>query len=176
MYKQISYINNDGETVYNRNIHFKGRFHDDERGYTFYAHGKMIMSRDIDYPSGMTPLEIGYASMLARQLLPNTNVIGKATKKGKKALTKKEIASVLGLTYPDRFLKKMNELDVITKITRHLGEGKKETQYVMNPLYFLKGRTISDELYWLFNESLDEHFSQWIRDTYARRRDEGGDV
>ncbi|WP_075620381.1 hypothetical protein [Paenisporosarcina indica] len=151
MYKVISHINNAGETVSQHTIQFNGRLQDDER----YAQDKMIISRDIDFPHGMTPIELGYASMLARHLLPLTNVIGKTTKNGKKALTKKEIGFVLGLAYPESFLRKMNELDVITKITRYLGEGKKETQYVMNPLYFLKGRTMTDELYRLFNESMD---------------------
>ncbi|PUB18242.1 hypothetical protein [Paenisporosarcina sp. OV554] len=152
MYKVVSYINNDGETVYEHNIQCKGRVQDDER----YQEGNMIISWDIDFPYGMTPIELGYASILARHLLALTNVIGRTTKKGEKALTKKEIGFVLGLTNPDRFLKKMIELDAIAKITRYMGEGKKEIQYVMNPMYFLKGRTITDELYWLFNESMDE--------------------
>ena len=155
MYKVVSYINKDGETVYQHNIQFKGRVQDDER----YAESEEIISRDIDFPYGMTAIELGYSSILARRLLPLTNVIGRTTKKGEKALTKKEIGFVLGLINPDRFLKKMIELDVIAKITRYMGEGKKETQYVMNPLYFLKGRTITDELYWLFNESMDEEDS-----------------
>lgn len=166
MIKQVRYIDNNGVVVRTDNMEFKGRFRDD-KGYTLYAHGKTIHGRDFPFPPELTPLEVGYLALLSRHLLVDTNIIGKPKKKGFKKYSQEEIGAVLGLEYPYRFLKRMRELRMIVKI----GRGKKE-YYIMNPLFFLKGKTISDELYWLFEESMDEHLSQWIKDTYTRRRDE----
>lgn len=160
LYKQIRYINDDGETVYKQDVRFKGRFHDN-KGYTLYAHGKTVHGRDIPFPDDLTPLEIGYLTILSRHLLVDSNIIGKKTKRGTKPYTINEIGDLLGIRSIYRFMKRMIDMKMIAKDGKH---------YIINPLYFLKGKTISDELYWLFNESIDHHLSQWIRDMYIKRK------
>jgi hypothetical protein len=168
MHKEESYYNENGEKVFSRTTRFTGRFHED-KGYSFYAHGKSVCSRVMDYPSSLSKSDLGNLLLLSHHLLPHSNVIGYRGNKGKKAMGVEQIGEVIGLQgrQAQRFLKKMMDSDVIAK---------RGMEYVMNPLYFLNGKTIEDELYWLFQAQLDTHLSAWVRDTYRKRRDKERDV
>lgn len=162
MHKKESFFNDDGEEVFSRTIHYKGRF--SEKGYSLYAHGKTISRRiGYDFPVGMTKVEIANMDLLAAHLMPTSNIIGY---KAKRPMTLKEIGKVIGAEERQayRFIKRMMGMEIVAKV---------DDTYIINPLYFFNGKTITDELYWLFCGSVDKHLSPWVRDMYVKRRDKG---
>lgn len=165
MHKEEAFYNSNGEKVFSRTTRFTGRFHE-EKGYSLYAHGKSICSRTIDFPPGMNKTDIANMVLLSKHLLPETNVLGYRNSKGKQPMALDRIAVTIqtGERQTQRFIKKMMDLGLMKR------NGQ---EYVVNPLYFLNGKMISDSLYWLFQEELDLHLTAWVRDTY-RKRKEGG--
>ncbi len=165
MYKKESFFNSEGEEVYSKTTQFKGRFRDD--GYMMYAHGQTISRRtSLKLPEGMTKIDMANLDLLSVHLLPNTNVIGYRTKKGNTPMTIEQMGEVIGVQQRQayRFIKRMIDMRMMAK------DGE---QHVINPLYFLNGRIITDRLYWLFDEPLNEHLTDWVKKTY-RERERGG--
>jgi hypothetical protein len=121
----------------------------------------------------MNKADIGNMVLLSKKLLPIVNVVGYRGNKRNKAMTIKQMGTVIGLQERQayRFIKKMIGLRMIAKYDAPISGGH-EVQYVINPVYFLNGKTISDDLYWLFNDHLKEELPKWVQDEYMKRRDE----
>lgn len=161
MYKKESFYNADGEEVYSKTTQFKGRFRDE--GYMMYAHGQTISRRtSLKFPGAMTKIDIANLDLLAAHLLPITNVIGYRTKKGNQPMSVEQMGKVIGVQQRQayRFIKRMIDMRMIAK------DGE---QHVINPLYFLNGRIITDRLYWLFEDSLKDHLNEWVQKAYRER-------
>lgn len=162
LYKKVSIYNTDGEEVHAHTSEFKGRFR--ENGYLMYAHGQTISRRtNLKFPESMTKIDMANMDLLSAHLLPNLNVIGYRTKKGNEPMTAKQIGKVIGIEERQtrRFIKKMIEVRMMAK------DGE---QYVVNPLYFLNGKVITDYMYWLFEDHLNEYMTEWVRKTYRERK------
>lgn len=172
MYKQISYINNDGESVHSYAVSFTGRFHD-SNGYSLYAYGKTINTRTtVRFPKEMNKSDVANMLFLAVHLQMKTNVLVYRTKKGNVPMKVKQISDVIGTQdrQTQRFLSKMIGLGMMKKVTINATDIK-VVRYLINPLFFLNGKAISDELYWLFNEELNKVLPKWVQDEYTKRRD-----
>ena len=170
MYKEEAYYTSDGEKVRSSTTHFTGRFHED-KGYSLYAYGNTISSRiSVDFPSGMSKTDIANMMLLSKRLLPNVNVVGYRASKGHKPMNIVQMGNAIGLKERQayRFIKKMIGLGMMVRAMTPILGGY-EVQYIMNPLFFLNGKTISDPLYLLFQPQLDEHLPKWVRDTYKKR-------
>lgn len=170
MYKEEAYYTNDGERVISKTSHFTGRFHE-ERGYSLYAYGNTISSRiSVSYPSGMSKTDIANMMILSKKLLPNVNVVGYKGNKGYKPMNIVQMGEVVGLKERQayRFIKKMVSVGMMVRSATPILGGH-EIQYIVNPLFFLNGKFISDFLYGLFKEQLDETLPQWVRERYRKR-------
>lgn len=174
MYKEIAYYNDDGEKIWNHTSSFKGRFNDD-RGYSLYAHGKTINSRKtVDFPSEMNKLQIANMMLLSKHLKADTNVLVYRTNKGDAPMTIKHIGNVIGTQDKQtrRFIGKMIQLQLMSRhvaMTMERNKIHKEIQYIINPMYFMNGKTISIHLYEIFRGSMDKHLPTWVVDKYQKR-------
>lgn len=174
MYKEEAFYNHNGERVSSKVTQFTGRFHDD-KGYSLYAYGNTISGRkSVKFPSEMSKVDIANIALLSKHLALNTNDLVYKSKDKYIPMSRKQIGKVIGIgdRQTDRFLNKMSRLQMIVKADVPIMGGTEE-RYIMNPLYFLNGKHISDYLYWTFQEQLDQHLSLWIREEY-RKRKEGG--
>lgn len=170
MYKEEAYYTNDGERVISRTSHFTGRFNDD-KGYSLYAYGNTISSRiSVSFPESMSKTDIANMMLLSKKLLPNINVVGYKGSKGMKPMNIVQMGEVIGLKERQayRFIKKMVSVGMMARSVTPILGGH-EIQYIVNPLFFLNGKTISDHLYGLFKEHLNEHLPQWVQEKYRTR-------
>lgn len=174
MYKEIAYYNDDGEKIWNRTTSFKGRFND-ERGYSLYAHGKTINSRKtVEFPSEMNKLQMANMLLLSKHLKADTNVLVYRTNKGDAPMTIKHIGNIIGTQDKQtrRFITKMIQLQLMSRqvaMTMERNKIHKEIQYIINPMYFMNGKTISIHLYEIFRGSMDKHLPPWVKDKYQKR-------
>lgn len=174
MYKEEAVYNNDGEKVYSRSIQFTGRFHDN-RGYSLYANGKSINFRLQEYPPSLNKNDLANLVLLAHHLQLDTNALTYRTNKGKKPMDIERMGKVIGIgeRQARRFIKKTMNMGIIKRVAVTTLGGVKTVQYVMNPVYFLNGKHISDYLYWTFQEQLDKVLPVWAKEQYLSRK-EGG--
>lgn len=174
MYRELAYYNNDGEKIWGKTIQFKGRFNED-RGYSLYAHGKTINSRKtVDFPSDMNKLQIANMMLLSKHLQVDTNVLVYRTNKGDAPMTVKHISSIIGTQdrQTRRFIGKMIQLQLMSRqVVKTMERNKihKAIHYVINPMYFMNGKTISPNLYEIFRGSMDKHLPSWVVDKYQKR-------
>lgn len=174
MHKEIAYYNDDGEKIWNRTTTFRGRFNDD-RGYSLYAHGKTINSRKtVEFPSTMNKLQIANMMLLSKHLQLDTNVLVYRTNKGYIPMTVKQIGDIISTQdrQTRRYINKMIQLQLMSRqIVKTMVRNKvhKEIHYIINPLYFMNGKTISDNLYEVFRGSMDKHLPPWVVDKYTNR-------
>ena len=70
----------------------------------------------------------------------------------------------IGESQAKRFIKRMTDTGMMMR---------KAKRHYLNPIYFLNGKHVSDELYWLFHVQLNDVLPKWVQDSYAQRRDDG---
>ena len=172
MYQERILYNSDGEKVKTDTTYFTGRFNDD-KGYALYAYGNTISSRiGVDFPPGMNKNDIANMVLLSRKLIPNTNMLGYRGHKRNKPMNTVQIGEVIGLQERQayRFMKKMVSVGMIKRINAPIMGGH-ELQYIVNPLYFMNGKFINDELFTTFNDELTIHLPKWVQDKFKLNRD-----
>lgn len=166
MIKKLSLYTRDGEELFSRVTEFKGRFH--EGGYSVYAHGNTINGRkSASFPKGISKLDLANMLLLSRHLQLNSNVLVYRTSKGYQPMDLARMGRIVGVQERQayRFYKRMEAAGMMVKT-------KRPTQYVINPVYFLNGKTITDELYWIFNDQLKEQLPKWVQDEYKKRKEQ----
>lgn len=178
MYKREQFINGDGEVYGEREQRIFSRWHS-ERGYKLYHNRKSINGiSDISFPVEMTPKEIGYSAMLSRYLVGESNLLGyRGAKNVWKAMSPEMMFKKLGVKKSAgyTFMKKMNRLGMIAKVTVEL-EGTKQVHYYMNPLYFHNGKHVPLNLYLIFQDQIDRYIPKWAQERYAEmQRDDADD-
>lgn len=92
------------------------------------------------------------------------------------------IAAYLGIAYASasRFVTRMIRAGVMAKGTIKVG-GEKNVAYYFNPLYYIRGKWLTYELYTLFQNQLDPVLPTWVKRRFAEAHrdpedDEGIDV
>ena len=175
MYKEEAVYNSDGEKVRSKITQFTGRFHE-EKGYSLYAYGNTISGRkSVHFPKDMSKSEIANLALLSRHLSFGTNALVYKSKDKYIPMGRKQIGTVitLGERQNARFLKRMEALGIIKKVDAPIMGGTEE-RYIMNPLYYLNGKHISDYLYWTFQEHFERTLPAWVNEEYRKRK--GGGV
>lgn len=160
-----------GEVVSDRRKFVSAAF-DDERGYLFWARKSFAKSfAEVDFPEQMTSLEIGQMTRMAKKIWSNTNMLGYRGNGGVKPYDTDMIAEVLQISPRQayRFVAKMQRLGVLARVTVDT-EGRRETQYYVNPMYFFSSNRIPLNLYLLFRKQLDAVLPGWVIRRFSEQK------
>ena len=146
---------------------------DGERGYLFFLNrNKVISFEGFDLPSDLSNLEAGMMYRLAKRTHHTSNLISYRSNGQTKPATIKSICKYLGL--PERrgrlFLNKMIKLRIIGRINVKIGT-ETTIQYYINPIYFMNGKWLSANLYFLFQKDLDDFLPQYAKDFFQNLGD-----
>ncbi|KAA0941641.1 hypothetical protein FQ087_21040 [Sporosarcina sp. ANT_H38] len=136
MIKKESIYNNDSDS---RTTRFAGRL-DNSRGYATYYNGKTIMSSvDVVYPKDATDADLGRMMKLSKYLQPKANYLGYKGNKDINSMDAVKIGEAIGVgeSQAKRFIKRMTDTGMMMR-------GAK--RYYINPIYFLNGKYMNDEL------------------------------
>lgn len=142
---------------------------DDENGYLFWAkEGGAKSFYNVKYPREMTVKEIGYMSMLSKEMWGNTNMLGYRGHGGIIPYEEEEIGGLIGLksSQTKSFIRKMMKLGMMAKVVI-LTEGEKHIQFYISPVYFFSSKRVSLNLYLIFREQLDSVIPEWAKARFA---------
>lgn len=142
---------------------------DDEKGYLFWVRKSFAKTFvDVDFPKAMTTLEIGQMTILAKKIWSNTNMLGYRGNGGVRPYDIDKIADILGISSRQayRFINKMTRLGVMAKVSVNV-EGRRETHFYINPLYFFSSNRVPLNLYLVFRHQLDKVLPQWVIRRFA---------
>lgn len=172
-FKREQHISDDGEIKSSRTIAMRDKF-DIERGYFLYSNGQTINGKSgVFFPNELNKMDIANLAILSRCLVKNVNMIGyRGNKNIVRPMKVKDMSLSLEMSerHTYRFLKKMMDLGMMAKVVVEQ-EQKQDVQYYMNPIYFLNGRNLNDNLYWLFNKYLDQHLPDWVINEFRSRKE-----
>lgn len=159
-----------GEIVAQKQLGIGKRF-DPEKGYLFRNQaGGFSQFYDIPFPEGMTDIEIGKMTRLAKKMWGSTNMLGYRGNGGIKPYSISGIAKVIGLekrqTY--NFINKMIKLGIIAKVKIET-KGETDFQYYVNPLYYNSSNRIPLNLYLLFRVQLNEYIPLWAKKLFVEQ-------
>src|SRR5690606_18625310 len=135
------------------------------KGYFLYYNGHTINGMSgVQFPPVMNKNDIANLAILSRNLIVHANFIGYRSDDVIKPMKPEQMGELIGTekrqTY--RFLKKMIDNGLMAKVTFETA-GRKDTHYLINPLYFMNGRNLNDMLYWAFQKQLDCHIPEWSK-------------
>ena len=159
-----------GEVVSHKQQGIGKRF-DPEKGYLFRNQaGGFSQFYDVPFPSGMTDMEIGRMTRLAKKMWGSTNMLGYRGNGGVKPYDVDAIAKVIGLKQRQayNFMSKMINLGVVAKV-RIESKGQIDYQYYVNPLYYNSSNRIPLNLYLLFRTQLDPYVPSWAKKLYIEQ-------
>lgn len=135
-----------------------------EEGYRVPSHKKgSRMFDNIYFPAEMGYSDIGRLTVLAKMMIPYSNMLGYRARGGIVAYGEKCIMEKLGLSEKRgrQFLAKMIRLGIMQRVTRVV-DSEQVVEYYINPAYFFAGKRISINLYLLFREHLDGILPKWV--------------
>ncbi|MDD5037207.1 MAG: hypothetical protein PHE55_20970 [Methylococcaceae bacterium] len=140
-----------------------------DEGYRFPAHKLGArMFADVDFPKGMSDLEIGKMARLARyHMIAATNMLGYRQSGRIESYTSPEIAELVGYTDRQgrRFMARMLQLRVMR---RWQSDG--QSQYYINPAYFIaNGKRLTLDLFMHFQDELQPLLPPEIMQEFLRQ-------
>jgi hypothetical protein len=157
-----------GEVHSTKVQYISAAFHE-EKGYLFWARKGFAKSfQDVPYPREMTFEEIGRVAVLAKHIWSNTNMLGYRGNGGVKSYNVEQIGGLIGLKRRQayNFVNKMLRLGILAKVNIKM-EGKTETQYYINPIYFFASNHIPLNLYLIFRRQLDAVLPDWVKQQFV---------
>lgn len=163
-------IDDNGTICHTKVQYISAAFHE-EKGYLFWARKSFAKSfQEVPYPKEMTDAEIGRLAKLAKRMWSNTNMLGYRGHGGVKPYDIAKIGREIGLgpRQAYRFVNKMIRLGVMARIQVKV-EGKLETQYYINPIYFFSSNRIPLNLYLIFRRQLDQVLPDWVKARYREQ-------
>lgn len=166
---QTQYIDEETGTIKKERTRRVPAAFDKEKGYLFWAKkGGCREFFDVPYPKEMSMKERGQMSTLAKHLWSTTNMLGYRGNGGVRAYDEGDIGKIVELKpYQARiFIRKMIRLGLMARVLVTV-EGKKYTQFYVNPIYFSTSYRISLNLYLIFKEQLDRVVPDWVKKRYA---------
>jgi len=170
MKKTTTYIDDSGDIVSQKSQYIGNRF-DPEKGYLFRNQaGSFSSFFDIPFPEGMTDIEIGRMTRLAKKMWGKTNMLGYRGNGGVKPYDIEGIGKVVGLgkSQAYSFISKMIKLGVVAKVKIE-SKGQTDYQYYVNPLYYNSTNRIPLNLYLLFRKQLDPYIPSWARQRFIEQ-------
>lgn len=168
MIKQTNTIDETTGEILKREIRFISAAFDEEKGYLFWVRKSFAKSfQEIDFPKEMNYAERGRMVTLAKRIWSNTNMLGYRGHGGVRPYDTDKIGELIGLKprQAKRFMDKMISLGIIAKVDVRV-EGKRETHYYVNPLYFFSSNRLPLNLYLIFRKQLDPHLPSWVKQRY----------
>jgi hypothetical protein len=165
MRKETMYIDDQTGEIVGQKSRYVGNRFDPEKGYLFRNQaGGFSQFYDVSFPPGMTDMEIGRMTRLAKKMYGKTNLIGYRGNGGIRPYDIDGMARIIGLerrqTY--NFIKKMINLGVMAKVKVE-SRGRVDYQFYINPLYYNSSNRIPLNLYLLFRQQLDPYIPIWAR-------------
>ena len=141
-----------------------------EEGYKVPGHkaGAKIFE-GVAFPESMTHAEIGKMTILAKNMIPISNMLGYRSKGCILSYTEAHITAMVGLS-PKRgrqFIQKMIDLGVMQRVIRQYDD-QEYIEFYINPAYFFAGKRISLNLYLLFREHLDPLLPSWVKQEFVK--------
>ena len=170
MIKQTRLIDEKTGEIQNTKMQYISTAFNEEKGYLFWARKSFAKSfQDVKYPKGMKYDEIGKMAVLAKHIWANTNMLGYRGNGGIKPYDIKGIGKLieLGPRQSYRFINSMIDLGMIARVKTDI-EGREETQFYINPIYFFSSNRIPLNLYLIFRKQLDEVLPGWVKAEYAK--------
>lgn len=148
--------------------HIAAAFHE-EKGYLFWARKSFTKSfLDVPFPKELTHAEIGKLTILAKKIWANTNMLGYRGNGSIKPYSMEQIRKIIDLKpyQTGVFIRKMIYLGILARVYVEV-EGKKETQFYINPIYFFSSNRIPLNLYLIFRKQLDKVLPEWVKEEYT---------
>ena len=169
MIKETRVVNEKTGEVHSTKIqHIAAAFHED-RGYLFWARKSFAKSfSDVDFPAKMTMKERGQMATLAKHMWSGANMLGYRGNGGTRPYSVEQIGEIVRLKpYQGRvFVRKMIRLGVMARVEIKV-EGRQETQFYLNPVYFFSSNRIPLNLYLIFRWQLDAVLPDWVKQEFA---------
>lgn len=132
-----------------------------EEGYSFWltAYAVRMFPNGFELPKDLDAMTCGYLYRCAMMLQPKTNILVKHYRNYDRPMNTRLLADELGIGIRQcqRFLKIAKDKRIIKEYDHKL---------YMNPLFFIRSRKLTWELYTLFQEDLDAFLPQWVIDRF----------
>lgn len=162
MIKKQQIIDGNGEVVSEGAKQFK--IWDDNKGYLFQAKDNFVKSFAEIKLSDFVKNKVDYANLhiLAENIFRDTNMIAVKTRNIARPADIAEIGTLIGLcerrTRP--FIDKMMQMGIIAKTVINTEE-RIETQFYLNPLFFMSNKYLSPFLFMMFRKQLKPYLKEW---------------
>ena len=145
---------------------------DADKGYLFFLNkNKVVSFEGFDLPDNLTNAEAGMMYRLAKHTHKSSNLISYKSSNTVKPANIVQLSKYLSLS--DRrtriFINKMIRERIIGKVNIKIGNDL-VTQYYINPVYFLNGKWLSSNLYFLFQKDLDAFLPSYARDFFQSQK------
>ena len=143
---------------------------DSERGYLFFLNKNKIVSFEgFDLPDDLSNIETGMMYRLAKKTHHATNLISYESHNRIKPATISTMCKYLDLSERRGkiFVNKMIKKRIIGRINVRIGDDT-VTQYYINPIYFMNGKWLNANLYFLFQEDLDRVLPEYAKEFFQK--------
>jgi hypothetical protein len=150
--------------------YFKDVFNDKGYRWPFRKSGARLFSQ-VKFPEEMTFSEIGRMTVLSKEMVGNTNMLGYRQNRTILPYTADELYEIIQLSrsHGSEFLSKMIRLHILHRGFDTLGT----IQYYVNPAYFMAvGQRLSLDLYLKFQEDLQPLLPDWVIDGFLDQASE----
>jgi hypothetical protein len=156
--------------------------YDREKGYLFRANSYYVKSFNGIRLSDTikNKADLANAHILSENIYKNTNMIAYTRNRFVYPADIPEIAAMIDVCErrTKEFMIRMQQLGVVKKFVGTAGN-RTETQYYMNPLYYMSNKRIQPFMYMLFREQLDVYLTkdaqEWLNEA-ANLKDFGGKI
>jgi hypothetical protein len=170
MLKRKQLINNRTGEIYKTESEYFSEAMNNE-GYRFPSHkaGARLFD-DVKFPSEMKPSEIGRMTILSKEMIGSSNLLGYRQGRNIFAYTANEIGELVRLRESKgrSFVARMCRLRLMQRIVTTSGP-----QYYINPAYFMaSGHRLSMDLFLLFRAELTPIIPTWVINDFLRQAKE----
>jgi len=162
MIKREQILDNNGKVVSEGAKKFK--IWDDEKGYLFQAKEQFVKKFSDTKLSDFVKNKLEYANLhiLAENIFRDTNMIAVKTRNIARPADMPDISMLIGLCErrTRQFLDRTMLKGIIAKTIINTEE-RIETQYYLNPLFFMSNKYLSPFLFMMFREQLKPYLKEW---------------
>ena len=141
---------------------------DKDKGYLMFLNKNKIVSFEgLTLPPDITNIQAGMMYRLATRTEKATNLISYRSHNSTKPAGIKDISNYLGVSERRArlFINAMLRKRIIGKIVVKVGSDT-TVQYYVNPIYFMHGKWLNANLYFLFQNDLDGVLPQYAKDFF----------
>lgn len=163
MIKKEQILDNSGKVVSEGAKKFK--IWDDDKGYLFQAKEQFVKKFSDTKLSEFVTNKLEYANLhiLAENIFRDTNMIAVKSKNIARPADIPDISKLIGLCErrTRQFIDRMMQKGIVAKTIINTEE-RTETQYYLNPLFFMSNKYLSPFLFMMFREQLKPVLKDWV--------------